>query len=150
MSVSLIQNPGIYPGPGQASLLRANEQQWLFQNNLIAGGGTVALNGSNPSASIAVQLERKPGVYYPFGVSLQVFFTNVSGAAANPGAFEIDLQTSDIDQDSQYVPVLTGLTTGLNASFAGRIESSTLWTRYARAYVKTLTNAVYSSILITR
>jgi len=50
--------PGIYPGAGRASLLRANSQQWLFQQQLIAAG----------TASIAVQLERiKMSYFYPLG-----------------------------------------------------------------------------------
>src|SRR5260221_12527800 len=85
--------PGIYPGAGLASLLRANSQQWLFQQQLIAAG----------NASIAVRLERiKMSYFYPFGCSLQIFFTNASGAAADPGAFEVDAQTSDIDRADQF------------------------------------------------
>src|SRR6266436_6223840 len=114
-------SPGIYPGAGLASLLRANSQQWLFQQQLIVAG----------QSSIAVQLERlKASYFYPFGVSLQIFFTNSSGVAADPGAFEIDAQTSDIDTDAQYANT-TGLT-AVNAGFAGRIELPWLWARFLR------------------
>ena len=93
------QPPGIYPGPALASLLRANESVWLFQNQFFpasGGGGTsvnTQANRSNPYASIAVQLERIKSAFYPFGFSLHCFFTNSSGAALNPGTIELDLQT---------------------------------------------------------
>lgn len=131
--------PGTYPGAGQASLLRANSQAWLFQQQLIAAG----------QSSIAVQLERiKMSYFYPFGASLQIFFTNSSGVAADPGAFEIDTQVSDIDVDAMYANT-TGLT-AVNASFAGRIELPWLWAKFIRVNIKTLTNAVYTNVLVTR
>jgi len=131
--------PGIYPGAGLASLLRANSQAWLFQQQLIAAG----------QSSIAVQLERsKMSYFYPFGASLQIFFTNSSQVAADPGAFEIDAQVSDIDADAMYANT-TGLT-AVNAGFAGRIELPWLWAKFIRVNIKTLTNAVYSNVLVTR
>jgi hypothetical protein len=148
-------SPGIYPGGGLAPLLRANERQWLFTQQAIKGGGsfltnvTTLANGSNPYASIAVQLERIKSAFYPFGASLQIFFTNSAGAAANPGTFEIDWQTSDIDIDSQYSTV-SSLTGGLNASYSGRIELPTFWASFTRVYVATLTNPVYLNALLTR
>src|SRR4029077_10868010 len=108
-------SPGIYPGAGQASLLRANSQQFLFQQQLIAAG----------NASIAVQLERiKMSYFYPFGCSIQIWFTDVNGAAAAPGAFEVDAQTSD--NDVQYSDP-TGLTAVNSRSQSGRLEFPWLW-----------------------
>lgn len=129
--------PGVYPGPGRAPLLRVNEQQWLFRQQLIAAG----------QASIAVQLERnkKSG---PYGASVQIWFTDVNGVAANPGTFEVDVQASDLDQ-----PGLYGLEYGLtavSATFSGRIELQTNWMLYLRVYVATLTNAVYTNALVSR
>src|SRR4051812_11609152 len=92
--------PGLYPGPGQAALLRANEQQYLFQQQLIVSG----------QASIAVQLERIKSSFYPFACSVQIWFTDVNGAAANPGAFEVDAQASDIDIASGFCDTLGGAT----------------------------------------
>ena len=133
-------SPGIYPGAGQASLLRANSQQWLFQQQLIAAG----------NASISVQLERiKMSYFYPFGCSLQIFFTDVNQAAADPGAFEIDAQTSDIDTNAMYCDT-TGLTAVSTSGRAGRIEFPWLWAKFIRVNVKTLTNPVYSNVLVTR
>lgn len=147
---------GIYPGPALASLLRANESVWLFQNQFFpasGGGGTsvnTQANGSNPYASIAVQLERIKSAFYPFGFSLHCFFTNSSGAALNPGTIELDLQTSDIDTDANYVTLSGSTLATLNGSYAGRIENSTLWAKFARIYAKTITNASYLSVLATR
>ncbi|SRR6266436_1191837 len=131
-------SPGIYPGAGQASLLRANGQQYLFQQQLIAAG----------NASIAVLLERtKMSYFYPFGFSIQIWFTNSSGAGADPGAFEVDAQFSD--NDVQY-QTTTGLTAVDATNFSGRIEFTLSWTKFVRVNIKTLTNAVYSNVLVTR
>jgi len=130
--------PGVYPGPGLASLLRANEQQYLFQQQLITAG----------QASIAVQLERIKSAFYPNGASLQVWFTNASSVAADPGAFEFDAQVADVDADAQYANT-TGLT-AVNAGFSGRIELPLIYAKFLRVLAKTLTNAVYSNVLVTR
>jgi len=129
--------PGVYPGPGQAALLRANEQQYLFRQQLIAAG----------NASIAVQLERIKSAFYPFACSLQIWFTDVNGAAAAPGAFEVDAQTSD--NDVQYSDT-TGLTAVNSTSQSGRLEFTLLWAKFIRVNVKTLTNSVYSNVLVSR
>jgi hypothetical protein len=126
--------PGIYPGPGKAVLLRPGMSTFLFQNNLITAG----------QSSIAVQLERtKSGFFYPIGFSVEVSF---SGA---PGTFEVDVQTSDTDQDSFYV-LNTKITTGLNASNVGRLEVLSYWALFARISVPTLQNAVNVTAKITR
>ncbi len=132
-------SPGVYPGAGQASLLRANSQQWLFQQQLIAAG----------NASIAVQLERiKMSYFYPFACSLQIFFTDINGVSAAPGAFEVDAQTSDLDIPALYCDT-TGLT-AVNAGNCGRIDLTLLWAKFIRVNIKTLTNAVYTNVLVTR
>jgi hypothetical protein len=115
---------------GRASLLRTDQQKFLFQREPVAAG----------TASAAFQLERINRSFYPWGVSFQVAFTDVNGNPASPGSFEIDIQTSDIDQDLQYC-TLNVLTTGLNASFVGRVEVPTLYGKYVRGYLKTLGNA---------
>jgi hypothetical protein len=141
--------PGSYAGSGQAVLLRANENQWLFQQQIVATNKS-GVNGANASASIAVLLERiKASNFYPFGASVQIYFTDVNQAAADPGAFEIDVQTSDIDVDAQYSNI-SALTGGLNAAFSGRVELPTFWAKFLRVYAKTITNAVYLNVLVTR
>ena len=130
--------PG-YGGQGRATLIRENQQVWLFQQEINVTG----------RASIAVQLERIPRASYPWGVSLQIYFTDANGNPADPGAFEVDVQTSDIDKDAQYVTEGTGVS-AVNANFVARVELTAFWAKYLRVYVKTLTNAVYTSVLVTR
>src|SRR5579862_1479398 len=85
--------PGIYPGAGLASLLRANSQQQVWLNQAIVAGTTT---------SIAVQLERlKSGFFYPWGAAVEIAF---SGA---PGTFEIDVQFAETDTNNNYVSVGT-------------------------------------------
>jgi hypothetical protein len=123
----------------QAVLLRQNQQRFLFQQEQVSAG----------RASTALQLERVNRSFYPWGVSFQVAFTDVNGNPANPGTFEVDIQTSDIDQDAQYC-TLNSVTGPLNAGYAARQELVNFWAKYVRAYVKTLTNAVYVTLLVTR
>ena len=145
---------GIYPGAGQAALLRSNDQQWLMQSQLFNVGGSTNVNttagGGNPFASIAVELEKIRARSYPNGVALHCYFTNAAGVATSPGSFEIDLQTSDIDSDANFCTLSGSTLTALNPSQVGRIENSTLWAKYIRAYVKTITTATYLSNLATR
>ena len=129
--------PGVYPGNGKAGLLRANEQQFLFKQQLVPAG----------TASIAVQLERIKSSFYPFAVSLQIWFTDVNGVASAPGTFEVDAQLSD--DDVHYADGL-GLTAVNSTTQTGRIELSTLWALFLRVNVKTLTNAVYVWVLASR
>jgi hypothetical protein len=132
--------PG-FGGTGKASLLRDNQQKYLFQQETNVTG----------RASIALQLERINRSYYPWGVSFQVAFTNAAGAPADPGSFEIDIQTSDVDQDAQYCTINSWVNdASLNASFVGRIELPSFYAKFVRAFVKTLTNSVYITVLVTR
>lgn len=120
---------------GQAKLLRTNQQAFLLNNEVVAAG----------SASAAVQLDRISHSSYPFGASFMIKFS------ATPGTFEVDIQTSDTDVDSDYCTISTLNAAGsLNASFVGRIELPQFWAKFARAYVRTLTNAVNMTVLVTR
>lgn len=125
--------PG-FAGDGQARLMYENQQAWLLQAETVASG----------TASIAYQLRRERGAYYPFGVSFQV------GFSATPGAFQVDIQTSDIDADAEYCTINSLTTGGLSATFRGRIELPSFWARYIRAKVVTVTNVVATSVLVTR
>lgn len=124
--------PG-YAGTARADLIRDNQQKYLWNNEAVAAG----------TASIAFQIERVNRSFYPWGISLEIFFSG------NPGSFEVDLQDADIDQDSHYVTV-DAITTGLNASYVTRIELPSFWTKYVRVKLVTLTNAVNVSVLLTR
>jgi hypothetical protein len=119
---------------GAAVLLRAGEQAYLLN----------ATNISSGQYSAAVQLERiKAGFYYPWGVSFEISFSG------NPGTIDIEVQTADTDNGNNYVTIST-LSGGLNANNVGRIELPSFWARYARIYCKTITNAVTTTVLVTR
>ena len=122
-----------YAGTSSAQLLYENRQAYLFQNETVAAG----------VASIAYQLRRERGAFYPWGISLEIFFSG------DPGSFEVDLQDADIDEDSHYVTVDT-ITAGLNASYVTRIELPSFYTKYVRVKLVTLTNSVTTSVLLTR
>jgi hypothetical protein len=124
--------PG-YAGTSRAQLLYENRQVFLFQNETVAAG----------VASIAYQLRRERGAFYPWGMSLEFAFS------ADPGTFEVDVETADTDEDTHYVTINT-LTDGLNSSYVGRIELPSFWAKFVRVQVVTLTNAVAITVLLTR
>ena len=126
---------GGYGGTGQAALLRQNQQVALFQQATNIVG----------RASIAIQPER---LSFPTSLSVQIYFTDVNGNPSSPGAFEVDVQASDLDQDSQYYTASTW-TGPLNAGDVGRIELGSILARYVRIVVKSLTNAVYTTAYLT-
>jgi len=122
-----------YGGTAQAALIRNNQQEYLWNNETVLAG----------VASIAFQIERVNRSFYPWGISLEIFFSG------NPGAFEVDLQDADVDEDSHYVTV-DAITAGLNASYVTRIELPSFYAKYVRVKLVTLTNAVNVSVLLTR
>jgi len=128
--------PG-YGGSGTAKLLLQNQQVPLFQQESVPAG----------RASIAVQLERNRNAP-AIGISFQIYFTDANGNPANPGAFEIDVQSSDIDLDSQYV-LESAFTSPVNNSYVGRIEFGTIYAKYVRVLLRTLPNAVYTTVYLT-
>ncbi len=127
-----LQAPGPYPGSGQANLLNANHQYFLFQNERVLGG----------KSSVAVQLGRLPWMAYPFGAAVQVQF---SGA---PGSFNLDIQGAEDDVDAMYV-ALTAITT-VNASNVGRASIGFTYPKFVRVRVTTITNDVLATVIITR
>lgn len=63
--------------------------------------------------------------------------------AANPGVFEVDVQTSDTDIDSDYVSKTSINQANLNAAFVGRIEiSNPLVAKFWRLKNVAMANAV--------
>jgi hypothetical protein len=123
-----------YPGNSLATLLYENKQGFAWNNELVAQGAT----------SIAFQLRRERGAYYPNGISVQVQFS------ANPGTFEVDVMTSDTDEAGFYVQVAS--ITATNATFVGRVELPNIWAKYVALNMKTSPNAATVTVtaLITR
>lgn len=123
----------IYTDPNKAALLYEGAQAFMFQNEASLAG----------KASIGFQLHRQRGQAYPFGASFEISFS------ANPGAFQVDIQTADTDKEGYYVTIQS-INGGLSASFVGRIELPNFWAKYVRSKVVTLTNAVNSTVMVTR
>ena len=126
--------PGLYPGPGLASLLRPNEQQYLLQAQTIAAG----------QSTIALQLGRLQDGY-PWGAAFQL------KCASTPGTFEIDILGSETDESiGSYVQL--GTITTVNSSNFGRYDMPpTVFPKFVTAYFKTWPNAgVVISLLATR
>jgi hypothetical protein len=132
--------PG-YAGTGRATPIRDNQQIYLFKKELNVTG----------RASIAVQPQRINRSFWPSGgASFQLYFTDVNGNPADPGVFEVDIQTSDIDQDTQYCTATSfPANASLNASFVAHVELPSFYAKFVRAFVKTLTNPVYTTLLVT-
>ena len=125
-----------YAGQGTATLINTNSQVYLFNQEVLS---------SEPVASIALQLSRPTSMYYPWGASFELWFSG------NPGNFEVDVQTADYDADSHYCTINSWINVAsLNASYVGRIELPNFWAKFVRAYVKSLTNPVKISLLVTR
>lgn len=127
-----MQAPGPYPGSGQAHLLNANHQYFLFQNQRVIGG----------LKSVAVELSRITQQAYPFGAAIQVQF---SGA---PSTFNIDVEGAEDDVDSNYVQITTIST--VNGSNVGRASIGFTYPKFVRVNVTTITNDVLATVIITR
>lgn len=97
---------------------------------------------ASPAEPRSQQFGLRRDGYLPNCISVEVEFS------ADPGAFEVELRTADIDEDKYYVSKAS-LTTGLNASFIGRIEAVNIVANFGRLNMKTLTNTVNVSARIS-
>lgn len=93
---------------------------------------------ASPAVCLAGVYENHPGT-----LSIEGFF---SGA---PGAFEIDLQTSDTDADGMYQSLGAGIVQ-VNANNAFRAEFLNVSARFARVLLLSLANGVNITLNITR
>jgi hypothetical protein len=126
--------------------------------NSIAAGDSVevvnvndAVYGSTPFTSERVAIS---GVYGQSqrGLRIRVIFSG------NPGAFEIDPQESDDDTNNAYLQVSSGGTAlsitaavaGGSKYYAGLDLTGVVDAKFLRTVVKTLTNNVTVSILISQ
>lgn len=114
---------------------------------LYPGDSAIVVNNEQPASGTAsrqVAIAQNPGGE---AVKLSVEAT----FAAAPGAFEIDLQTSDTDSDADYVSETSSTLTAVNANFTARAEFPNLVALFARVITKTANaNAVNSTVKITR
>lgn len=128
-----------YAGAGKATLLNANTQKFLFGNS--TSTKEPAVSGT---ASVAFQLERQKSAFYPWGWAAEFIFD------AAPGTFEIDCQGAETDTDASYCNIGTAIT-AVNGSNVCRFDSGvTLFPRYVRFLLKTVTNVVNVTGRITR
>lgn len=127
-----MQGPGFYPGTGQAKLLNANHQYFLFQNHRVLA----------TQASVAVQLERQKSNSYPFGAAVQVQFSGP------PGVFELDVEGAEDDVDAMYVSIVTIV--AVNSGNVGRASVGFTYPKFIRVRMVTLTNDVLTTVIATR
>ena len=122
-----------YTTPGQAKLRRDNTQGILWAGESVPAS----------TLSIGFLLERINRSFYPWGLSFEVQF---SGA---PGTFEIDLMGANTDAVGNYIQI--GNITTVNGSNVGRWDMpSNIWPKYVAGYIKTLTNAVNTTLIVTK
>ena len=89
-------------------------------------------------------LERQKAAFYPWGFAFEIWFTGV------PGTFEVDVQGAELDIDTHYNNIGTAIT-AVNANNVGRFDSGvTIWPKFVRLFVKTLTNDVSITAVLTR
>jgi hypothetical protein len=130
-----------YGGNGTAGLLNANRTAYFWQSEI------VPVNTFPGSLSVAYQLERVPNVVAPWGAGFEVNF------AGNPGVFEIDIVGTNLDQAQNYgyLGSITAAVSYVSGYYVGRWDlPSYVWVKYVAAYMKTLTNAVQTTLLVTR
>ncbi|PWT91556.1 MAG: hypothetical protein C5B54_05085 [Acidobacteria bacterium] len=104
--------------------------QMLVGRNIAVWANEAVTAGS---ASERISLNRDPNL--PAVLSVEVKF------AADPGAFQIDVQTADTDSEVYYI-TKASLSSGLNSSFVGRVEFTNIVATYVRLKMITKTNAV--------
>jgi hypothetical protein len=123
-----------YPGTGQATLLNCNTQKFFWSKERIPVGGT----------SVAFELHRVRGNFYPWGAAIEVSFTG------SPGAFEVDIQGAETDQDSNYVNLSNAVISVVNGNYVGRYDLMNVYPKFVRLRINALTNDVNITAKITR
>lgn len=106
-------------------------------STLSAGYPTAVWNDENVAVnacSQAANMRRNPNM--PNCLSIELLF------AANPGAFGIEAQFADTNEDKYFVTRAPNYTSGLSTGFAGRIEYTDIVAKYVRLKMASLTNAV--------
>ena len=86
---------------------------------------------ATPSTSAQFCIHRQE---FPAILSVDVQFL------VDPGVFQIDFQTSDVDDDAHYV-TKDSLTGGLNGFFVGRLEVVDIVAKFGRLILVSTTNA---------
>lgn len=126
-----------YPGAGQAKVIDPNAPLKYFWSNERVSAG---------QASVAFQLARVKGAYYPWGAAIEITFS------ATPGTFQVDIQGAEKDQDANYNKLsATSIINAVNGSFVGRYDlGSPLYPKFIRLYTTTFPNDVLITATLTR
>lgn len=130
-----------YSGNGQAQLVRVDRQAFLWQSDVVLAASYPA------SFSAAYQLERLDYASYPWGASFEVSFSG------NPGVFEIDILGANTDQIQNYnfLGSIIQVNSYVPGYYVGRWDMpSQMWPKYVAAYMKSITNVVQTTLLVTR
>ena len=126
-----------WPGNAKAGLINANGQVFLFNNERVFS------NAQKSSIGVLLARGQQAQGGFPFQFAIELSF------ASAPGAFEVDVQGSETDTDASYVLLGTAIT-AVNANNYARFEGVNFYPRFVRVNVKTLTNDVQVTCLITR
>jgi hypothetical protein len=120
----------------------------LLVNAVYPGDQYFLFNAEQPTAPQASQQVCLGNAYdntNSQGVSIELFF---SGA---PGAFEVDIQVADTDQDTAYITYPTaGIITTVNANNFARTELVPVKAKFLRARLVSRTNAVNLTVKVSR
>ena len=132
--------PG-YPGGGLAKLLRANRQGFMWDNDTVPAEYFPARSVRRSYCSVLTTLLIL-GAHHLRCIS-----------TGNPGAFEIDIVGCNIDQAQNYtyLGMINPVSSYVSGYYVGRWDMpSNVWVKYVAAYMKTLTNAVQTTLQVTR
>lgn len=119
----------------QAKLLAENSQGLLFNAESVAAN----------AKSVAFQMARTPMRSYPWGFAIEV------ASVQSLGTFEIDVQGAEVDLDTHYTLIGTAISTATGSGpYIARFDSVSLYPKFVRIFVKTLTGSVTMTAIITR
>ncbi len=127
-----------YTSNGQAQLIHSNQTLTLINTS----DGVPTASAPNGALSVAFQLDRISGAYYPWGFAVEVAFSGP------PGTFEIDVMGAETDTRNNYCKL--GSISAVNANNAGRFEGLTYYPKFVAINTTTLTNAVTMTARLTR
>lgn len=120
-----------YGSQPYVEICHTNQPLWTGEQPAPGNGGA--------SASYPVKLPDEQASFW-----IEGFF---DGA---PGVFEIDIQASSVDADTEYVTLPGGVINAVNVNNAFRLDVVNLRVTYIRALMKTRTNAVNVFLRVCR
>ncbi len=139
------------PGGPFASVLRRGQSAYLFglptkTPPIISDANLTLETVAAGTASIPLCIASGEPSNSPPMITVELRF---SGA---PGAFELDVQEADTDADGFYVTpsAVAYQVTAVDANQVARVDLSPTGGKFLRVLMKTLTNAVNTSVKVSR